>query len=92
MQSFISPITSNLPLFLEGNTDKGGKKLMNENLELLNCEEFAKLLGIKVNTVYVWLCKKRLPDSIYRKLGRKPIFIKSAVNEWILNGAEMMRD
>lgn len=64
---------------------------MNENLELLNCAEFAKMLGIKVNTVYVWICKKKLPTAIYRKLGRKPIFIKSEVEQWILNGAEMVK-
>lgn len=62
-----------------------------KNLELLSCKEFADFLGVKCDTVYVWLCKKQLPRTIYRKLGRKPIFIKSAVEEWILNGAEMVK-
>ena len=63
----------------------------NSNLELLNCKQFADFVGVKCDTVYVWLCKKQLPQTIYRKLGRKPIFIKSAVEEWILNGAEMCK-
>ncbi len=34
---------------------------MNENLKLLSCEQLASFLGVKVGTVYVWLCKKQLP-------------------------------
>lgn len=64
---------------------------MNENLQLLSCEQLASFLGVRVGTIYVWLCKKQLPQRIYRKLGRKPVFIKSAVEEWILNGAEMVK-
>ena len=64
---------------------------MNENLELLSCEQLASFLGVRVGTVYVWLCKKQLPPRIYRKLGRKPVFIKSAVENWILNGAKLER-
>lgn len=62
-----------------------------QNLELLNCEQVAQMLGVKIGTIYVWICKKQLPQSIYRKLGRKPVFIKSAVEQWILDGAEMVR-
>lgn len=63
--------------------------MTNEKLELLNCEECAKFLGVKTDTIYVWLCKKQLPQKIYRKLGRKPIFIKSEVEKWFLEGAKM---
>ena len=59
------------------------------NLELLNCEGVAKFLGVKTETIYVWMCKKQLPQRIYRKLGRKPIFIKSEVENWIMAGAVM---
>ena len=62
-----------------------------QNLELLNCEQVAQMLGVKIGTIYVWICKKQLPQSIYRKLGRKPVFIKSAVEKWLLDGAEMVR-
>ena len=61
-------------------------------LELLNCQQFADFLGVKVDTVYVWLCKKQLPQKIYRKLGRKPIFIKHLVERWILSGCKMEGD
>lgn len=63
--------------------------MTNEKLELLNCEECAKFLGVKTDTIYVWLCKKQLPQKIYRKLGRRPIFIKSEVEKWFLEGAKM---
>ena len=65
--------------------------MAHENLELLTCNQFAIFLGVKTETVYVWLCKKQLPESIYRKLGRKPIFIKSEVEKWFLNGAKMQK-
>jgi len=65
--------------------------MQQQNLELLNCKQLAEMLGVKVGTIYVWVCKKQLPQSIYRKLGRKPVFIKSAVEDWIFNGAEMIK-
>jgi len=68
---------------------KGVLKMIKEKLELLNCNEFAQLLKIKTETVYSWLCKKQLPQSLYLKLGRKPMFIKSEVESWVLNGAAM---
>ena len=71
--------------------DKGEIKMTQQNLELLNCEQVAQMLGVKIGTIYVWICKKQLPQSIYRKLGRKPVFIKSEIEKWILDGAEMVR-
>ena len=65
--------------------------MLQQNLELLNCEQVAQMLGVKTGTIYVWICKKQLPQSIYRKLGRKPVFIKSEIEKWILDGAEMVR-
>ena len=61
---------------------------MPENL-FLNCEEFAKLLTVKISTVYSWLHYKQLPNDIYVKLGRKPIFIKDNAINWILSGAKL---
>ena len=60
-----------------------------ENLELMTCQQVGEFLGVKTETIYIWLCKKQLPQTIYRKLGRKPIFIKSEVEKWFLNGAKM---
>ncbi len=68
---------------------KGELKMTTQNLELLNCEAFAKFLGVKIDTIYSWLFKKQLPQCIYRKLGRKPVFIKSEVDKWILEGCKM---
>ena len=65
--------------------------MLQQNLELLNCEQVAQMLGVNIGTLYVWICKKQLPQSIYRKLGRKPVFIKSEIEKWILYGAEMVR-
>ena len=65
--------------------------MLQQNLELLNCEQVAQMLGVKIGTIYVWICKKQLPQSIYRKLGRKPVFIKSEIEKWILDGAKMVR-
>lgn len=63
--------------------------MINNALELMTCKEIADWLGIKKSTLYVWLCKKQLPQNIYRKLGRKPIFLKSEVEKWILDGCKM---
>lgn len=65
--------------------------MLNEKLELMNCNEVASFLGVKCDTIYSWMHKKQLPQNIYRKLGRKPIFIKSEVENWFLNGAEMVK-
>lgn len=65
------------------------ENVLKQNLELMTCEEFANFLGVKLGTIYVWMSKKQLPKNIYRKLGRKPIFIKSQVESWFLAGAVM---
>lgn len=62
---------------------------LKQNLELMTCEEVAQFLGVKVGTIYVWLCKKQLPKKIYRKLGRKPVFIRQEVEKWFCDGAIM---
>lgn len=64
---------------------------MNNQLDtpFLSCYEFAKLLTIKLSTVYSWLHYRQLPDDIYVKLGRKPIFIKDKAINWVLAGAKL---
>lgn len=54
------------------------------NIKILSVEEFANTLGVKTNSVYKWHCKNELPDKIFRKIGRKLIFIASEVESWIL--------
>ena len=59
------------------------------NTPFLSCDEFAKLLTVKVSTVYAWLHYKQLPKEIYCKLGRKPLFFREAVLSWVLSGAKL---
>ena len=44
--------------------DKGEIKMLQQNLELLNCEQVAQMLGVKIGTIYVWICKKQLPQVL----------------------------
>ena len=68
--------------------------MIDENItekEFINSDEVARLLCVKTGTVYSWMHYKQLPEKIYRKLGRKPIFIQQAVMEWFLSGAELKK-
>ena len=58
-------------------------------LKLMTCAEVAELLRVKIGTVYSWISYKQLESNLYRKLGRKPIFIKENVMSWFLAGAEL---
>lgn len=49
----------------------------------------AEMLCVKKNTIYSWISYKQLPANLYRKLGRKPIFIRKDVLDWFLNGAKL---
>lgn len=62
-----------------------------QTLELWSCEQFAEFLGLKVGTIYVQLCKKQLPNRLYRKVGRVPRFIASECRSWFLEGAELQK-
>lgn len=60
-------------------------------LKLMTCEEVANFLRVKVDTIYSWLHYDQLPNSIYRKVGKKPTFIYAKVVEWFLKGAELKK-
>jgi len=47
------------------------------------------MLCVKKSTIYSWLSYKQLPANLYRKLGRKPIFIRKDILDWFLNGAKL---
>ena len=49
---------------------------MRENVIFMDTKSVADLLHVKIETIYSWLHYKQIPDTIYRKLGRKPIFIR----------------
>ncbi|MCM1265943.1 MAG: helix-turn-helix domain-containing protein [Candidatus Gastranaerophilales bacterium] len=53
----------------------------------ITATEMAELFNVKVGTIYSWLSYKQLPADLYRKLGRKPIFIRAKVIEWFMAGA-----
>ncbi len=60
-------------------------------IELMTCKQVADMLKIQVGTIYSWISYKQIPQQIYRKLGRKPIFIRSEVEKWFLAGAELKK-
>ncbi len=59
-----------------------------ENL-FMSTKEFADFIGIKESTVYSYLHYQQLPQNIYRSLGRKLIFIRQAVIDWVMKGAKL---
>ncbi len=63
----------------------------NKQLQFMNCQEVADMLKVKISTIYSWLSYGQIPENIYRKLGRKPIFIKEKVIEWFMTGAELKK-
>ena len=67
-----------------------GETLM-EIGDLLTVKEVAEIYRIKEDTVYSWLHYNQLPEQLYRKLGRKVVFIGSAVSDWFYNGAELRK-
>ena len=63
----------------------------NEQFKLMTCEETADLLRINIKTLYAWMSRKQIPDKLYRKVCRKPIFIYDEVIEWFLSGANVKK-
>ncbi len=66
-------------------------KTENKNIELMNCNETANFLKVECATIYSWLYYNQLPKNLYRKLGRKPIFIREELIKWFLAGAELKK-
>ena len=67
--------------------------------EFLNVQETAKLLKTTPKTLYTYLSntgkyngkpRKRLPQRIYRKIGRKVIFLRDEVLSWVREGAQLV--
>jgi len=56
------------------------------NFELLDIEEMASMLKSTKKSIYTWLSRKKFPKDIYIKIGRRPMFIKPRVVEWLLSG------
>lgn len=60
-------------------------------LRLKNVEQFARYIGSTTNSVYTRLSRKEFPQDIYVKIGSRPMFIESKVEEWILSGAKLIK-
>ena len=67
--------------------------------EFLTVQETANLLRTTPKTLYTYLSntgkyngkpRPRLPKSIYRKIGRKVLFLQSEVLNWVKSGAELV--
>ena len=63
----------------------------NNHFKLMTCKETAELLRVDIKTLYAWLSRKQLPVDIYRKIGRKPVFIYNKVVEWFYAGAPIKK-
>jgi len=50
------------------------------NKRLLNIGETAKYLNVSVNTIYSWVCQRRIP---FVKLGRRLLFDIEDLDRWI---------
>lgn len=64
---------------------------MSESLILMDIKSVANLLNVKPETIYSWIHYKQIPSRIYRKLGKKPIFIREELVKWFLDGAVMTK-
>ncbi|OGI25390.1 MAG: hypothetical protein A2287_09425 [Candidatus Melainabacteria bacterium RIFOXYA12_FULL_32_12] len=67
--------------------------------EFLTVQEASKLLKTTPKTLYTYLsnsgvyngkARKRLPQKVYRKLGRKVLFMRNELISWIKSGAELV--
>lgn len=62
---------------------------VNNTIKLLNCKQVANMLGVSVKTIYSYIGYKQFPSNLYRKVGKKPIFIYDELEKWFLAGAEL---
>lgn len=67
------------------------QKTNQTELKLMTCQEVADLLKVRLGTIYSWISYKQIPASLYRKLGKKPVFIYDEVITWFLAGAELKK-
>jgi len=64
---------------------------MNDTTMVMDVKAVAELLQVKPETIYSWIHYKQIPDKLYRKLGRRPRFIRDEVMKWFLDGAEITK-
>ena len=64
---------------------------MNVTTMVISVKDVAELLQVKPDTIYSWVHYKQIPDNLYRKLGRRPRFIRDEVIKWFLDGAKVTK-
>lgn len=60
---------------------------MTATMTVMDVKDVAELLKVKTQTIYSWIHYNQIPNNLYRKLGRRPRFIKDEVIKWFLDGA-----
>jgi hypothetical protein len=58
----------------------------------LSVKDYAALVHSTPQAVYVQLCKKKIPEHLYTRYGRKLLFIRERVVPWILDGAKLEQE
>ena len=61
------------------------------NVTLLDVKQLALKICSTEKTIYTRICRGEFPKELYIKMGRKPLFIESRVEEWILSGAKFIK-
>jgi len=60
--------------------------LVDTSKQILNPREVASIMGISMNTVYLWLEANTLPGT--RRVGRKWFIMRTALEDWLYNEPE----
>ena len=55
----------------------------------LSVKGAAALIHSTPQSVYVLICRKRFPEHLYIRLGRKVLFIRKNLIDWLLSGAKL---
>jgi excisionase family DNA binding protein len=55
----------------------------------MNVEMVSKYIHFAKSTIYKWVEEKYIP---YKKLGKRVIFIKEHIDEWVLNNGVIVED
>ena len=64
---------------------------MNEKIKIISTKEAAKFLSSTPNTLYSWVHYKQIPEKLYRKIGKKLIFLEDEIIKWVIDGAKLKK-
>lgn len=54
--------------------------------DMMKIDEFAEMIGVTIGSVYVMKHSGKIPENVYFKRGRRILFSRRAVIDWIKNG------